>query len=109
MSLGPAVFFSDRKGLTVIEARCEACGAVWTAPDSLDREVVGEIAEAFRSHGGIGGIKAVRDRWGISLHDAKAFMLHLVTERGKCHRCKAALGPDCVCVCRRCRSVNYNW
>jgi len=48
------------------EMHCRACGATWKSPESTDPEVIRQVAAALLKHGGAGGIKAIRDRWGLT-------------------------------------------
>jgi hypothetical protein len=93
----------------MIEMKCQACGANWLAPEALDSESVRVAVSAFRQHGGSGGIKMLRERWGLSAHDAKAIVLHLTKEQGICHRCKAPVTCRPVGQCENCFSINYDW
>lgn len=93
----------------MIDVHCRACGASWSSPEAIGPEEISQVADAFRRHGGIGGIKALRDCWGLSLRDAKAIVLHIVSEPDRCHRCKTPLEGQTVSVCGKCGSVNYNW
>src|SRR5262249_14775569 len=88
---------------------CKSCGAFWAVPDALDIGSCREIASQYRAHNTITAIKLLRDHLNLTLHAAKAVLLHISGQAGKCHRCGAQLADEGSGVCCQCKSVNYNW
>jgi hypothetical protein len=89
--------------------QCESCGASWAVPDTLDLGLCREVASQYRAQNTIVAIKLLRDHLSLSLHDAKAVLLHISGQAGKCHRCGEQLADEGFGVCQQCKSVNYNW
>jgi hypothetical protein len=86
---------------------CEKCrqNVVW--PDSLTAQDKATFAGECRSRG-LEGAKLAVSRFGMDLREAKALLLHVTREPGKCHRCGTSVIAE-ISVCTNCRSANLDW
>ena len=86
---------------------CLKCGAQWTQPVGMSAAITHEAATLIRRQQPIRATKLLRDSYDLSLRDAKAVMLHVSRESGKCHRCDSTLGDSVQC--ETCTALVLDW
>ena len=77
-------------------------------PSPLSTQVLSRTLELHRLGRPFEAIRAVRQGTTIELAVAKAFVYHLTTQVGRCHRCTRALSEG-EAVCSHCRSLNLDY
>jgi len=86
---------------------CGRCKAQFHVFVPTDPDARGRLRTARAQNGAV-FIRDLRDLTGAPLKDAKGVMLHVARENGECHWCGAALGPEFLTDCPRCRSLNIS-
>jgi hypothetical protein len=87
---------------------CPRCVPI-VVPDELTPELKRQAADTVRGGSGAVAMKLLHDHAAMSLHDAKALVLHLARRPGHCQRCDASLQVAELAYCSRCRALTITW
>ena len=88
---------------------CERCRTQLpelAAVDALTRSLVGQH---IRVHDSLEAMRELVRSSRFNLRQAKAVVMHVVQELGRCRRCSGEVGQGPFGVCPKCRSVNLSW
>lgn len=99
-SLAPAASGLDR-------LRCTGCESTAVIPNASteDRRIIASL----HSSDALAGIRAIEDRLGLGLEEAKGLASHLTLTAGVCHQCGEKLPTDKPVQCTACPALNVDW
>lgn len=85
---------------------CGKCRTAVVVPAAISADEAASFAAAVRTDS-VEAIRHAESRFSLGPREAKALVLHITRNPGKCNRCGRAVGAG-VATCA-CRSLNFNW
>jgi hypothetical protein len=87
---------------------CPKCISPIVVSDKINNEIKEVVASTIRNSGGrFDGVEPLKNI-GIGLSEAKGIILHVTSQKGKCHHCTAEL-LQAEGNCTECGRLNFDW
>lgn len=88
------------------KTQCAKCRTTVILPLKRDRKLESQFAAIVRQNS-VQGVHFAETMFSLGPREAKALVLHITREAGKCHFCGKPLQTgESVCTCR---SLNLDW